>query len=81
MTGYTEFRQSGSCLIAWQGPTPVAQIAWDAAESGWYINFYLSSNPSCLRRFCRNSGSYGAAAASRPSRFAHPPIIRSSGGL
>jgi hypothetical protein len=22
--------QSGTCLIAWQGPTPVAQIAWDA---------------------------------------------------
>ena len=39
MTGCTEFRQSGPCLIAWQGPTPVAQIAWDAAESGWYINF------------------------------------------
>jgi hypothetical protein len=31
MTGCTEFRQSGPCLIAWQGPTPVAQIAWDAA--------------------------------------------------
>jgi hypothetical protein len=27
-------RQSGTCLIAWQGPTPVAQMAWDAADSG-----------------------------------------------
>ncbi len=34
-----EFRQSGPCLIAWQGPTPVAQIAWNTADSGWYINF------------------------------------------
>jgi hypothetical protein len=81
MTGCTEFRQSGPCLIAWQGPTPVAQIAWDAADSGWYINFLSVEQPSCSRRFCRNYGSYGAAVASRPSRFTHPPITKSSGGL
>ena len=48
MTGCTEFRQSGPCLIAWQGPTPVAQIAWDAAESGWYINFLFVEQPRLL---------------------------------
>ncbi len=48
MTGCTEFRQSGPCLIAWQGPTPVARIAWDAAESGWYVNFLFVEQPHLL---------------------------------
>jgi hypothetical protein len=48
MTGCTEFRQSGSCLIAWQGPTPVAQIAWNAADTGWYINFLSVEQPQLL---------------------------------
>ena len=63
MIGFTEFRQSGSCLIAWQGPTPVAQIAWDAAESGWYINFLFVEQPQLLapllskfRKLWRRSG-------------------------
>jgi len=63
MTGYTEFRQSGPCLIAWQGPTPVAQIAWDTAESGWYINFLSVEQPQLLapllakfRKLWRSSG-------------------------
>ncbi len=63
MTGYTEFRQSGPCLIGWQGPTPVAQIAWDAAESGWYINFLFVEQPQLLapllskfRKLWRRSG-------------------------
>jgi len=63
MTGCTEFRQSGSCLIAWQGQTPVAQIAWDAAESGWYINFLFVEQPQLLapllskfRKLWRRSG-------------------------
>ena len=63
MTGCTEFRQSGPCLIAWQGRTPVAQIAWDAAESGWYINFLSVEQPQLLapllakfRKLWRSSG-------------------------
>ena len=63
MTGCAEFRQSGSCLIAWQGPTPVAQIAWDAADSGWYINFLSVEQPQLLapllskfRKLWRHSG-------------------------
>jgi hypothetical protein len=63
MIGCTEFRQSGPCLIAWQGPTPVAQIAWDAAESGWYINFLSVEQPQLLapllskfRKLWRRSG-------------------------
>jgi hypothetical protein len=34
ITGYVEFRQSGPFQIAWQGLTPVVEIAWDASESG-----------------------------------------------
>jgi len=63
MTGYTEFRESGACLIAWQAAIPVAQIAWNAADSGWYINFLAVEQPQLLapllskfRKLWRRSG-------------------------
>jgi hypothetical protein len=61
--GYTELRESGTCLIAWQAQTPVAQIAWEVADSGWYINFLSVEQSQLLaplltkfRKLCRRSG-------------------------
>jgi hypothetical protein len=44
----TSFRQSGTCLIGWQGAEPVAQIAWDVTDGGWYINFLTVEQPRLL---------------------------------